>query len=284
MQNFLDEINSRVKSNFNARNGDYFGEDGMLYCGICNTRKTCRIKLPTLPGMPSSNWKVVNCACSHELEARVAREAARVYSMSIERNTKTAFPHADYKHMTFDADDMKNPCATEYARRFAETFNPENSMGLVFCGERGAGKTFLSACIANDLLKRGFSVVMTNITRISQAVDATFDGRAAEIKRLMQLDLLIIDDLGTERGTEYMMEHAFNIIDGRYKANKPMIISTNVTFEEISIETDLAKGRIYDRIIEKCFPVEMRGNRRLNIAVANRMKDGISNDQIYRRR
>ena len=237
-----------------------------------------------MPDVPSGKVKVVKCTCSHELEAREAREAARVYRMSVERNTKTAFPHADYQHMTFEADDMKNPDATEYARRFAETFNPENSMGLVFCGERGAGKTFLSACIANDLLKRGFSVEMTNITRISQAVDATFEGRAEEIKRLMQLDLLIIDDIGTERGTEYMMEHAFNIIDGRYKANKPMVISTNASFDDMATESDIAKGRIYDRIIEKCFPVEMSGNRRLNIAVANRMKDGLSNDQICRRR
>ena len=284
MQNLIDEINSNVQSGFNARNGDYVGEDGMLYCGICNTRKTCRISLPPLPGTQSGKWKVVKCTCSHELEARESREAARVYRMSVDRNTKTAFPHADYKHMTFDADDMKNQDATEYARRFAETFNPENSMGLVFCGERGAGKTFLSACIANYLLKRGFSVEMTNITRISQAVDATFEGRAEEIKRLMQLDLLILDDLGTERGTEYMLEHAFNIIDGRYKANKPMVISTNVTFDDMATESDIAKGRIYDRIIEKCFPVEMSGNRRLNIAVANRMKDVLSNDQICHRR
>ena len=284
MQNPIDEINSKVQSVFNARNGDYVGEDGMLYCGICHTRKTCRIKLPPLPGMPSGNGKVVNCTCQHELEAMEAREAARVYRMSVERNTKTAFPQADYRHMTFDADDKKNPGATEYARRFAETFKPENSMGLVFCGERGAGKTFLSACIANDLLKRGFSVEMTNITRISQAVDATFEGRAEEIKRLIQLDLLILDDLGTERGTEYMIEHAFNIIDGRYKANKPMVISTNASFDDMATESDIAKGRIYDRIIEKCFPVEMSGNRRLNIAAANRMKDGLSNDQVYRRR
>lgn len=275
MQNLIDEINSKVQSGFNARNGDYVGEDGMLYCGICNTRKTSRIKLPPLPGMQSGKWKVVKCTCSHELEAREAMEAARVYSMSVERNTKTAFPHADYQHMTFDADDMKNPVATEYARRFAETFNPENSMGLVFCGERGAGKTFLSACIANDILKRGFSVEMTNITRISQAVDATFDGRADEIKRLMQLDLLVLDDLGTERGTEYMMEHAFNVIDGRYKANKPMVISTNATFDGMATESDILKGRIYDRIIEKCFPVEMSGNRRLNIAVSNRMRSDL---------
>lgn len=284
MQNPIDVINSNVQSIFNARNGDYVGEDGMIYCGICNTRKTCRISLPPLPGTQSGKWKVVKCTCSHELEARESRKAARVYRMSVDRNTKTAFPHADYKHMTFDADDMKNQDATEYARRFAETFNPENSMGLVFCGERGAGKTFLSACIANYLLKRGFSVEMTNITRISQAVDATFEGRAEEIKRLMQLDLLILDDLGTERGTEYMLEHAFNIIDGRYKANKPMVISTNVTFDDMATESDIAKGRIYDRIIEKCFPVEMSGNRRLNIAVANRMKDVLSNDQICRRR
>lgn len=265
METFIDELNKRVQSGFNEKNGDYTGEDGMLYCGICNTRKTCKINV-------FGKDRVVNCVCKHEAEAREAREAARNQGIVIERNLKAGFPQADYEGMTFAFDDGKNPEATEYARNYADQFNPKSGMGLLFCGERGAGKTFLSACIANALIYRGYNVLMTNVTKISQVVDATFDQRSAELNRILSVDLLILDDLGTERGTEYMLEHAFNVVDGRYKANKPMVISSNVTLTDMMEETDLGRGRIYDRVIERCFPVEMSGNRRRKMAAAMKMQ------------
>lgn len=265
MQSLINDINSKIVSQFNEGNGDYYGEDQMLYCGICNTRKTCKISV-------FGRDRVVNCICKHESEARAEREAARTQGIVIERNLKAGFPQADYEDMTFALDDGKNAEATEYARNYADSFNPKIGMGLLFCGERGAGKTFLSACIANALIYKGYSVLMTNVTKIAQVVDATFDQRSAELNRILSVDLLILDDLGTERGTEYMLEHAFNVVDGRYKANKPMIISTNVTLREMMDEADLGRGRIYDRVIERCFPVEMSGNRRRKMAAAMKMQ------------
>ena len=265
MESIINDISSKVVSQYNEANGDYYGEDKMLYCGICQTRKTTEIEV-------FGEKKVVNCICRHESEERAAREAARVQGIEIGRNLKAGFPQADYADLTFAFDDRKNPEASRVARNYADNFNPKSGMGLLFCGERGAGKTFLSACIANALIYRGYSVLMTNVTKIAQAVDATFENKTAELNRILSVDLLILDDLGTERSTEYMLEHAFNVVDGRYKANKPMVISSNITLREMMDETDLGRGRIYDRIIERCFPVEMNGNRRRDMAIAVKMQ------------
>lgn len=265
MEAIINDLSNRIASHFSEANGDYYGEDGMLYCGICKTRKTTKVDI-------FGRERVVNCVCKHESEAREAMEAARKQGIKVERNLKAGFPQADYEKITFAFDDRKNPEATEHCRNYTDKFNPSCGMGLLLCGDRGAGKTFLSACIANALIYRGYSVLMTNITRIAQVVDATFENKTAELNRILAVDLLILDDLGTERSTDYMLEHAFNVVDGRYKANKPMIISTNLTLREMMDETHLARGRIYDRILERCFPIEFTGNRRREMAAAVRMQ------------
>ena len=64
--------------------------------------------------------------------------------------------------------------------------------------------------------------------------------------------LLVIDDLGVERNTEYAMEQMFTVIDSRYRSKKPLIVTTNLKLEEIKNPPDLAHARIYDRILERC--------------------------------
>ena len=76
---------------------------------------------------------------------------------------------------------------------------------------------------------------------------------------LNKYSLLIIDDLGAERKSEFMQEQVFNIIDARYRSGKPMIITTNLTAEEMKKPSEIGQGRIYDRILERCHPVEVKG-------------------------
>ena len=72
-------------------------------------------------------------------------------------------------------------------------------------------------------------------------------------------DLLIIDDLGTERNTGYTMEQMFSIVDSRYRSGKPLIVTTNLTLDELKHPPDLAHARIYDRILERCAPILFAG-------------------------
>ena len=85
--------------------------------------------------------------------------------------------------------------------------------------------------------------------------------------------LLIIDDLGAERSTEFAQEQVFNIIDARYRSGKPMIITTNLTAEEIKNPQEVGYARIYDRILERCFPIAVMGESRRRQEVKDSFAD-----------
>ena len=85
------------------------------------------------------------------------------------------------------------------------------------------------------------------------------EDRSEFIASFDEYDLLIIDDLGVERSTEYAMEQMFFVIDSRYRSRKPMIITTNLKLAELKNPPDLAHARIYDRILERCAPILFAG-------------------------
>lgn len=68
------------------------------------------------------------------------------------------------------------------------------------------------------------------------------------VDRLCSYPLLIIDDFGIERGTEYALEQVYNIIDARYRSKKPLIVTTNLTLTDLKNPQDVAHARIYDRL------------------------------------
>ena len=71
--------------------------------------------------------------------------------------------------------------------------------------------------------------------------------------------MLIIADFGMERGKDYRLEQVYNVIDSRYRSKKPLIVTTNLTLEELQNPEDTAHARIYDRLIEMCSPVRFTG-------------------------
>lgn len=102
------------------------------------------------------------------------------------------------------------------------------------------------------------SVVMTSFIKILKEV-GTFDDDNGKIEKMNQSKLLIIDDLGAERGTDYSLERVYDIIDSRYRSNKPIILTTNLTMEQMKNCEDIRYNRIYDRIFEMCYPVKVSG-------------------------
>lgn len=88
------------------------------------------------------------------------------------------------------------------------------------------------------------------------------------IRLLNRYELLIIDDLGVERSSEYALENIFSVIDWRYRLGKPLIITTNISLVQLKQETKIDKKRIYDRILERCIPVKVDGVSRRE-AMAN---------------
>lgn len=238
--------------------GDYEGENGLLYCGKCNSPKQCEIRL---------NGRVLRPYCLCECEAKAVKlqedsEKAENLKEEIERTRKSGFPDPELMQWTFAIDDRANEKASDISLRYCTHFlsMKEKGKGILYLGNCGTGKTFLAACIANELINQGFSVLMTNFSRLVNIIFGLKEGKQNYIDSLNSYDLLIIDDLGVERQSEYVAEIVQNIVDSRYRAGLPLIITTNLTPKDFSAESsDIAKSRLYSRISEMCLPVVVSG-------------------------
>ena len=110
---------------------------------------------------------------------------------------------------TFEADDQKNTKVSAACERYANTFERGDPYGLLLFGEVGGGKTYMAAAVANRLIERGFSVLHTDIGSVATLMESSFEKRQRNLERILSYDLLIIDDLGAQRSTEYMMQHVY---------------------------------------------------------------------------
>ena len=173
---------------------------------------------------------------------------------------------------TFENDNGRNPLISKakiYAEKWSDMLS--KNIGLLLWGEVGTGKTYFAACIANALVENCVSVKMTNFSTILNDLFYEND-KNQYIDRLNNHNLLIIDDLGIERDTEYALEQVYNIIDARYKSNKPLIVTTNLTITEIKNPVSTAHKRIYDRVLEMCVPVKFDGENFRQQKAAEKMK------------
>ena len=121
-------------------------------------------------------------------------------------------------------------------RRYAFGFNMASG-NLLFSGNTGLGKTFLSACIARSVADQGYSVVYESAGHLFAALEkarfeANEENRRAAAK-YTECDLLIVDDLGTELPGQFVTAALYSLINDRLLENKPTIISTNLSEEEL---------------------------------------------------
>lgn len=250
-------IAARAARQYARQEGDYTGEDGLLYCGKCHTQKQVRQQF-------LGEMKVLNCACKcsverNKREAEEQRKRARMQYLDGMR--RTGFPDAEMRKWTFRNDDGGNSKIIEIARKYVENFDAMRSQGtgLLLYGNVGCGKSFAAACIANALIDRGTPCMMTNFSRIINRLQESFDGRQKYIDNLSRFDLLVIDDMAVERNSEYVWENIMNIVDSRYRSGLPLIVTTNLTIGELADPSDIRRQRVYSRLKEMCVPIEVTG-------------------------
>lgn len=254
--------------NAKAEAGDYV-KDGLLYCGKCHTPKQHR-------GNFLGAEKIVPCICQckkAELDAEVKRQQWEKQQERIKQQRKAGFPESDMQSWTFAADDGANPRVMQAMRSYVDNFQrfKEQGKGLLLFGGLGTGKTYAAACIVNALIDTGRACLMTNFTRVLNTL-WSIENKQGYLDGLNQFDLLVLDDLGAERRSEYAQEQVFNVIDSRYRAKLPLIITTNLTMQELTAPDNIGNGRIYDRVLEMCHPVEVSGKSRRRQKVANEFK------------
>ena len=122
-------------------------------------------------------------------------------------------------------------------RKYAAEFTP-SSGNLLFSGGTGLGKTFLSACIAREVAGKGFSVCYESAQHLFSKLERNrfepSQQTRQQVAQIMDCDLLIVDDLGTELPGNFVTAALYTLINDRILAGKPMILSTNLNAQELS--------------------------------------------------
>lgn len=248
--------------------GDYVDGDGILICGKCGEprQKLMPFDNPTDddPDNKTELKVVVMCRCEREEEERKKREEAAVKDMEkIQRLRSASLLDEKLSGATFETFKATsyNERNLKLCRRYATKFDQmvAKNQGLIFWGSVGTGKSFAAACIANYLLDRKVPVVMTSFVKLLEVFRAGREEETSILNRLGYAKLVIFDDLGAERGTDYALEKVYNIIDSRYRKNLPMILTTNLTIKDMKEEVDIRYKRIYDRVFETCYPMQFAG-------------------------
>ena len=138
----------------------------------------------------------------------------------------------------------------------------DNETKSYLCGDYiVTHNTYYAACIANALIDRGERVKMTSFTAISNELFG-IENKQDYLDKLTNYPLLIIDDFGVERRTDYILEQVETVINMRYEKRKPIIVTTNLSADEIAGTTDIRFRRAFDRMLEVCTLIEMNGESR----------------------
>ena len=246
-------------------------KNGEICCKRCGGVRQRRL---TLWGTE----QIVECLCPCEVEARDREEKQakrRARMIEIRQLRANGLQDASLARCTFANDRGYQPESAKL-RAYVEQFPAmrKRGAGLLLWGDVGTGKTFLAACVANALLDQGVPVLMTGMAKLLNAVAGVWPSeRNAFLESLNAYSLLILDDLGMERSSEFSMEQLFSVVDGRYRTGKPLIVTTNLTLQELKNPPDLAHRRIYDRLLEMCTPIRINGQRIRQLRAQENMRE-----------
>jgi len=171
---------------------------------------------------------------------------------------RTAIPPR-FANSTFDTFTVESPdqkTALDACREYADNFQQMHTKGvcMVLRGNVGTGKNHLACAIARQVSKQGYSSLLLTVGEAIQRIRATWDRDRQSpethteiIERFADVNLLILDEIGRQYGSEAERINLFEVIDARYRAMRPTIIISNLPPAEIS--TYLG-GAAYDRLRE----------------------------------
>jgi len=152
----------------------------------------------------------------------------------------------------FETKDALRRTLVRDAQNFIKGFNFENEFpqGLLMVGEVGCGKSHLAVAILREVIEKGYTGLYYNSPDLLRDIRATFhdDAEITEddlLQEINEVDLLVLDDLGAEKVSDFVLDRFYLIVNKRYEGCKPMIITTNLTDEET------LRNRLGDRIMSR---------------------------------
>lgn len=259
----------------NEEDGDYTGDDGLLYCGKCHTPKQRRLSFN--PATREQKETIVRAACKCQQEADEAadlRAKREKFKQEMARRWEDGVHERELLRYKFSEDDGETPEILRVCKGYVDRWEEmlQNNIGVLFYGSVGRGKSFYASCIVNALLEKNVPVVATSFPRLLNILQNTTD-RQQVIDKLKRYKLLFIDDLGAERDSSYASEQVYNIVQSREICRLPLIVTTNLTQEEMKNPATMRQDQIYDRVLEMCpLRIKMTGGNRRRLDAERRKK------------
>jgi DNA replication protein DnaC len=273
----FEEILNELVGRDNRNNVDYTRDDGVIMCGKCHTPKQSDVPWPENFGGGMRRVPSL-CKCQQEERDHEEEEIRRgKFQQQVDHLRRDGITDPEYLNWTFKMDDQRYPDISASCRKYVNEWASmrANNVGLLFFGGVGTGKSFFACCIANALIEKCVPTLVTNFPWILNKIQSARWGedRNEMLKRIRKYELVVIDDLGVERSTDYGMEQIYSVVDTRYRSGKPLIVTTNLSPSEIKNPNNLGYERIYDRIVQNSIPVKISGtSRRAEIAAQKRKK------------
>lgn len=256
----MDILNSMAQA-IKEKERDWHEVDGRRVCNECGGYRDSyhewngrTMLLPTM----------CNCQIEKQRQEDMKQEA-KEQEKALKAKLLNCFQGRAYSESTFEVSDNKDSLGFRACRKYAEGF--PRDFGLILWGEPAGGKTFYAACIANELISQGFNVAFRSMPMLVQG------GLKLDVDDLLAYDLLIIDDFGAERATDFGAEIVYTIVNERYESNKPTVYTTNLTLQELSQPEDLRQRRTFRRILDTCYPIEVKGTHQKKISYDQMKKE-----------
>lgn len=255
----------------NSQNENDYEKGGRLYCGKCNTPKQVKV---TFRGKE----QIIDHDCKCQLDEfektqNIRHEQEKSLTVNSLRNS--GIHNRSMHNWTFANDNGSSPKLINTAKRYVNGWEEmrAKNIGLCLFGNVGTGKTYAAACIANALIDKGIRVIMTDFSRVINSMQS-FDTKDKNgyIDDICGCDLLILDDLGAERQSDYSLQICEQVIDERAKNKKPLILTTNIPLETIKNPPDVKYARMYSRILEMTVPVQSAGSDKRSRTHEDNMK------------
>ena len=183
------------------------------------------------------------CHCFRQKEIQLLYSSSRMEKVLQKEN----FSSLSYD--VYDEEQQKAmPSIIRTCQNFADTFT-RDGRSMLFYGSVGTGKTFLSNCIAGQLLDQGYSVVYFTSFQLFELLSGTIGNSSEQFRKayepLLESDLLILDDMGTEVSNTFTVSKLFQILNERALSGRSTIISTNLSLQQFR---DVYSERIFSRI------------------------------------
>lgn len=191
--------------------------------------------------MPEKKYNCNICNDSGYIDTKNGKERCSCFNkMLIDETTKdncisTTRSFDNFKEDIFDKSVKEQILAIrDYLKKYCVNFPKVKKPNTVLCGNTGTGKTFLLSCVFTELKKRGFSIIFITAGKLFDILRKYALNQIEDIDALLEADMLIIDDLGTEpMFNNITVEYLFLLINERTRNEKPIFISTNLNANQL---------------------------------------------------